>query len=419
MGFTIEDMLIYSSDKYRMKLEAGKNGWSNSVGWLLMLEERTIIRNFSGLELAVTTGLGFQKTEDLMALLTDLVGKHASGLIINTGFYILDIPSEVLAFCDANDFPLLTVPWEILLADMIKDLSIRVFLQGSTDEQLSAAFIRAIEQPDAREQYIHSLLSHFDVDGTFQVVLFTVPGLDAMDTVERKRLAYRMHIYLTNITHNGHFFYYDSVFVLIVNALTDDYVRELVRQFCHNLSRRMPGSRMTLGISSQVTDIVHLGTAWKRARCALAMALDTRREVMFFDDMGIYRLLYSVSDRHLLQEMSSAPLLPLLEYDKAHHADYAATLEQYLLHDGSIQAVSDVMFTHRNTVMYRMNNIRKLLNCPLETQEQRLPYLIACLIRHMHRASELPAEDFSDTDSAAGGDGRKDTSYGIEGKTIS
>ena len=69
MGFTVEDMLIYSSDKYRMKLIAGKNGWSNSVGWLLMLEERTIIRNFSGLELAVTTGLGFQKPEELMALL--------------------------------------------------------------------------------------------------------------------------------------------------------------------------------------------------------------------------------------------------------------------------------------------------------------------------------------------------------------
>ena len=383
MGFTVEDMLIYSSDKYRMKLIAGKNGWSNSVGWLLMLEERTIIRNFSGLELAVTTGLGFQETQELMALLKDLTDKHASGLIINTGFYIVDIPQEALTFCDENDFPLLTVPWEIFLAEMIRDLSIRVFLQGSTDEQLSEAFIHAIEQPDARDLYIQSLLPHFDVDGTFQIVLFTVPGLDAMDTVERKRLAYRMHIYLTNITHNGHFFYYDSVFVLIVNALTDEYVRGLVRQFCHNLARRMPGSHMTVGISSQITDIVNLSTAYKRARSALSMALDTGKQVMFFDDMGIYRLLYSISDTRLLQEMSVDPLLPLLEYDKTHHADYAATLEQYLIHDGSIQAVSDAMFTHRNTVMYRMNNIRKLLNCPLETQEQRLPYLIACLIRHM------------------------------------
>jgi len=406
MGFTVEDMLIYSSDKYRMKLIAGKNGWSNSVGWLLMLEERTIIRNFSGLELAVTTGLGFQKPEELMALLKDLTDKHASGLIINTGYYILDIPQEALEYCEENDFPLLTVPWEIFLADMIKDLSIRVFLQGSTDEQLSEAFIHAIEQPDARDLYVQSLLPHFDVDGTFQAVLFTVPGLDAMDTVERKRLAYRMHIYLTNITHNGHFFYYDSVFVLIINALTDDYVRGLVSQFCHNLERRMPGSHMTVGIGSQVRDIVHLSIAYKRARSALAMAEDSGKQVVFFDDMGIYRLLYSVSDTRLLQELCLEPLEPLLEYDRAHHADYVATLEQYLLHDGSIQAVSEVMYTHRNTVMYRMNNIRKLLDCPLETQEQRLPLLIACLILHMRAKGE------------AGKERETDFVFGIEGAEI-
>ena len=63
MGFTIEDMLVVSADKYQMKLEAGEKGWSNSISWLLMLEDLTIIQNFSGKELAVTTGLGFQTEE--------------------------------------------------------------------------------------------------------------------------------------------------------------------------------------------------------------------------------------------------------------------------------------------------------------------------------------------------------------------
>jgi len=34
MSFTIEDMLIDSSDRYRMKMIAGSNGWSNSISWL-------------------------------------------------------------------------------------------------------------------------------------------------------------------------------------------------------------------------------------------------------------------------------------------------------------------------------------------------------------------------------------------------
>ena len=55
---------------------------------------------------------------------------------------------------------------------------------------------------------------------------------------------------------------------------------------------------------------------------------------------------------------------------------------------GSIQAVADAMYIHRNTILYRMNNIRRLLGSSLETQEERLPYQIACLIRHMFSAPE-------------------------------
>ena len=137
MGFTIEDMLVVSSDRYKMELVAGRDGWSNSISWLLMLEDLTIIQNFSGKELAVTTGLGFQKEDQMLALVEALSAHNASGLIVNTGYYIMELPASVIAYCDENGLPLLTVPWEVYLADMIKDLSVRIFLQSSTDEQIS------------------------------------------------------------------------------------------------------------------------------------------------------------------------------------------------------------------------------------------------------------------------------------------
>lgn len=388
MGFTVEDMMIVSKQRYKMELVAGQGGWSNSISWLLMLEDLTIIRNFSGKELAVTTGLGFQDEERLLALLRDLLSHHASGLLVNTGCYIQQLPEKALSFCNENDFPLLTVPWDVVLADMIKDLSIRIFLQGSTDEQISSALIAAIEQPEAEERYIHTLLPHFDLDGTFQVVLLHQPDLDKMDTVERKRIGYRIQLYLSNITHNGHFFYYDSLFVLIINAVPMKDVEDIVSRFQANLQKRMPHHNFTVGIGSQMTHIRHLATAYTRAKAALAMALDTRASVLYFDRMGIYRLLYTNPDRHLLADFCETQLAPVLEYDRKHDAGYVQTLELYLNCGGSIQAVADAMYIHRNTILYRMNNIRRLLGSSLETQEERLPYQIACLIRHMFSAPE-------------------------------
>lgn len=383
MGFTIEDMLVVSRDRYKMKMEAGSGGWSNSISWLLVLEELTIIHNFTGKELAVTTGLGFQQAEDMLELVEELSAHNSSGLIVNTGFYVKEIPESVKNFCDANDFPLLTVPWEIILADLIKDLTIRIFVQSSTDEQISGALIHAIEQPEAQDLYTRDLLPHYDLDGTFQVALISTGDLDKMDTVERKRIAYRMHLYLTNLTHNGHFFYYASYFVVIMNAIGEEESEQILESFADRIRVKMPDRKVYIGVSDQVKDIVNLHLAYKRARAAVEMAVKRGRGLQYFDRMGMYRMLYLIEDRELLRDLSDKPLAPLIEYDKEHDGEYVATLESYLQCGGSIKAMSEELYIHRNTILYRMANIKKLLGCSLESPEDKLFYAIACMIRKM------------------------------------
>lgn len=383
MGFTIEDMLLVSRDRYKMKLIAGSNGWSNSINWVLMLEDTEIIRNFAGKELAVTTGLGFPTIEKQMALVEKLVECHASGLVINTGGYIMEVDKRVKEYCDENDFPLLTVPWEILMVDMIKDLSIQLFMQGTADEQITKALQNAIERPDEPEGYRKDLLPHFDVDGDFQVVLLTTEGLDEMDTVERRKLSYRLQIHLKNITHNGSFFYYDSNFVLVLNDVTAEEVDEIVRGVISRTKKRMPGTPIYVGIGSMVKDISRLVITYQRANHAVKRAVRTKSSVVEFDQMGIYRLLYSVSDKDLLLRMSNEELRPLLAYDEKHDSNYVETLGLYLEYGGSIQAVAESMFTHRNTVIYRMANIKKMLGSELDTEEERMKYKMAYYIRNM------------------------------------
>jgi len=74
----------------------------------------------------------------------------------------------------------------------------------------------------------------------------------------------------------------------------------------------------------------------------------------------------------------------LTEYDEQHHADYVETLECYLNNGGSVKAVAEEMFIHRNTILYRMANIKNLLNCSLESAEDRMRFKVACMIRKMN-----------------------------------
>lgn len=383
MGFTIEDMNLMAKDRYHMEFIAGKRGWSNSISWVLMMEDTAIIRNFAGKELAVTTGLGFDTEEKLLGLARKLVVCHASGLIINTGEYIHELPQSLCDYCDENDLPLMTVPWEVYLSEMIKDLSIRIFLQGTTDEEITRALIHAIEEPDNQENYRKVLLPYLDIDGEFQVVLFTTGGLDEMDTVERKRLGYRLQIYLENITHNGSFFYYDANFVLIMNDVSRKDFDEIVEGMISRTKRRMPEVHISVGAGSKVVDIANLRTAYQRAKAAVNMAQHMNRDIVHFDEMGIYRLLYYVSDKAILKEMSEDLLQPLLTYDAKHNSNYVEVLEKYLEYNGSIQAVAEAMYTHRNTIIYRVTNIKKLLGTELDTTEERFQYQMAYYIRNM------------------------------------
>lgn len=383
MGFTIEDMLVVSKEKYQMELIGGEKGWSNSISWILLIEDITILENFKGKDLAVTTGLGFNTEEKLMGLIRELVAHHASGLIINTGQYIMEVPQSVITYSDENDFPLLTIPWSTQLYDMTKDLNIRIFLQGAADEQIANALIRAIEEPENMGMYEKDLLPYFDVDGSFQIILISNGALDVMDTVDRRRLGYKMQIYLENITHNGQFFYYDSSFVLVINALTEEQVQEILSGFIGRVKQKMRSQKIAVGVGSMVTDVSNLHIGYRRARVAVDMALRTGQEMIRFDELGIYRLISMVPDRGLLKEMGDDLLAPVIDYDSVHHTSYVETLGLYLKHNGSIQAVAEAMYTHRNTVLYRINNIKKMLNCSLETADERMEYQIACMIHAM------------------------------------
>ena len=45
--------------------------------------------------------------------------------------------------------------------------------------------------------------------------------------------------------------------------------------------------------------------------------------------------------------------------------------------------MADELYIHRNTILYRMSNIKKLLSSNLEDSRERMMFSIACMIRKM------------------------------------
>ena len=101
----------------------------------------------------------------------------------------------------------------------------------------------------------------------------------------------------------------------------------------------------------------------------------------FFDDLGFYKILFSVSDRNVLNDYWREKLEPVITYDKIHKSCCLETLYQYLICSGSIQKIAEAMYCHRNTVNYRVRILRETLGLHLDNVQDRFELLAAFYVR--------------------------------------
>ena len=381
MGFTLADALNQSQEQYHLKLLAGQEGCSNAISWVHMIEDTTIIQQLWGKELVVTTGHGFQSDKELFMLIKYLIKYNSVGLIINIGKYIFEIPSAIIDYCNEQEFPLLTIPWEVHLADLIKDFCMRCLYSEKEDRELSKLFQEILTNNKIVEEARPQLMSAFDVDGNFQVVLISVEGSDNFNAIERRKIAFQIELCFEKIDSSYAFFWYDGYFVLIVNNLKADELKVIIDKMHKRAKKRIDDKRVYLGIGSQMKDLGQVYLSYKRAKAAILMAMQFELPIVFFEDMGVYQILFSIEDKQILIEMYHRLLQPLIDYDQKHHGELEKTLFYYLIYGESQITMAKNLYMHRNTINYRMNKIKELLNCQLDTFEEKVPYMLSYYIK--------------------------------------
>ncbi len=126
MAITLKRLCRNAESSYNMILAAGRNGMDSVVRWVHMVEDSGVPGLLHGGELIFTTGIGLSGSDLLLPFVRELKQHDAAGLVINIGPYIDSIPPKVLVYCEEQDFPLFTLPWEIHIIDITYELCRRI-----------------------------------------------------------------------------------------------------------------------------------------------------------------------------------------------------------------------------------------------------------------------------------------------------
>lgn len=144
--------------------------------------------------------------------------------------------------------------------------------------------------------------------------------------------------------------------------------------------------RWSVGISQSFRRLSKAPHYWKQATLALKVCgpatqnreqnLSDRYSLICYDDLHAWQLFLQV-DPEVLSAYVQNQIGPLLDYDRQNGTELVRTLETYFATGQSKQQTAKVLYIHRQTLYYRLEQISNLLGNNWDTPERRMALDIA------------------------------------------
>ncbi len=167
----------------------------------------------------------------------------------------------------------------------------------------------------------------------------------------------------------------NNVNILFMWDDVQNYDRE-IRQVADGIDRlleqKIGGLDFRIGIGRACKGIDH---AWNSLRDA-EKAVDAARaymdeRIVEFEKLGIYKIFCQDHLKEELQSFYNSTLKDLVEYDRKRDTELVKTLQVYFDTNGNLKRMSELLFTHYNTILYRINRIKEITAKNLELEHDR------------------------------------------------
>lgn len=376
----------------QVRLAAGEKGLYRQISWPFICTTPTISQWLHGGELLFVSNAGLDTDEaNLLALARESLDKALAGMVLLTGGdYISAVPDALTRFCDEAAFPLFDMPWDIKLVDITQEIS-EAILYRRAQSKKGQRFIEQLLFSDDDRRSFEEMAGFYEVPCR-PVRFVTVVDLppESLAPTAQERLK-------SDISHTLKSAGGDSCTVLTMGhlntvvclALANDAraaerLNRRVTDTFETLCARYPHARLRLGIGRVCGLESNVRVSYADAGRALALLNGSlfRGNTLRYSDLGIYKLFFEIQNREEIRRYYMENLIGLIEADRKNGSDLIGTLRSYLYNNCNLLRTSQALYIHRNTLIYRLNTIKGLLDRDLDD----------ALVRHELFNSLLAAE---------------------------
>ena len=405
MSITVKDIQKLESLK-ELELIAGNKGLEKSVEWIYVAEcfEDPLegIKWLQGGEIVFITGVGMKGD---MTILTKLINgineKNGSGLIVNIGPYIKNIPQEAVKLADEIGFPLFTLPWKVKLVEISQEISNAIVLSRIEENSLNHFLSNILFGDGELEEEAIEKAAYFgyNLEGECCICVIDIDGferflkaknLEDETSISKLKVKFRKIVQdiLEKYALKVPIIEKDDA-VIFFSRCEENYMNRLdkaLHEIKEVIKKKIEGISVSVGIGNSYKDLKMMKQSLNEAELAINSAkcqgLDDT--ITRYRDIGIYGLLFSIKNKKVLENYYLDVLGPIAEND-AINKDISSIqlLETYLNENCNITVTAEKLFLHRNTLKYRIKKIEDLLNCDLHNFDDCTKVKIALYINKM------------------------------------
>ncbi len=164
----------------------------------------------------------------------------------------------------------------------------------------------------------------------------------------------------------------------------DERLEELNQRILQVLEKKFKNMEVKIGVGRAYNGLENVNKSFsdaiKTIRTGKAI---TNKDIITFDELGIFKILCQDFLVDELEDFYNSTLKPLSDYDEKKSTELVKTLETYFEHNGNLTRMSEQLYTHYNTVLYRINRIKEITGMNLDNPNDRLNLEIALKIKEI------------------------------------
>ena len=156
-------------------------------------------------------------------------------------------------------------------------------------------------------------------------------------------------------------------------------LEKLARSIVDTLSSEFY-THAVVGIGTVVTGIKDLARSFKEAQVALEVGkvFDTDKPIITYDHLGIARLIYQLPNtlcEMFLKEIFKKGSIESLDQETLF------TIQRFFENNLNVSETSRKLFVHRNTLVYRLEKIKKLTGLDLREFDHAIVFKVAMMVK--------------------------------------